>query len=198
MPEDQREIDAVMRAGTLWCNENPYIVERYGSRGEAFTRSDGGYLALLAGFPESYIREQMSWLASVLSSRGMPCWLMELYLDSLVNELGTAIPERKAEFQKLKDVEQTFRSSRLAWISQADFDALVAEFESTTGHALRNSGGLLVSAVCDELSGLPQSVSSLTSWLADPDRFPPEWCTAVAETVARARSLASSRNEART
>ncbi|MEI6556788.1 MAG: hypothetical protein WCO00_00150 [Rhodospirillaceae bacterium] len=193
LPADEREVKAVLRAGVRCYRSHPYFAERYGARGEAFTRSDGGYLATLVAHPQSYVDNQIEWLTVVLASRGMPRWLMEIHLDLLCEELSAALPRRAGRYKKLRRAAQHLRTRRLAWISEADFVALTAFFEARAGAGLRGAGGLLVAAVCDECCGLTKAVPSLISWLADPGRFSPAWCAAVAETLDRARAMAKPR-----
>ncbi len=195
LPSDEREVAAVLRAGRRCYDAHPYLAERYGARGEAFTRSDGGYLATLVNHPKTYVEAQVTWLAGVLASRGMPRWLMEFHLGLLYEELTAAIPARKAAYRKLHQAAAVLRAARQAWIAEADFEALAASFASNAGPGLRNAGGLVVAAVCDECCGLVEAVPSLTVWLADSGRFPPRWCAAVAETLAQARAVAAQERE---
>jgi hypothetical protein len=191
LPDDPREIEAVLQAGRRCYALHPYFAERYGARGEAFTRSDGGYLATLAGHPMGHVMEQTTWLARLLAARGMPRWLMETHLDLLADELTTAVPEQADSYAKLRQAAQALRNERLAVIRSTDFDFLNSDFDSGCGPViLLNAGGLLVAAVCDEYCGIPQALSSLLSWLNDPRRFPTEWRARVAITLARARALA--------
>ncbi|MFZ4535354.1 hypothetical protein [Propionivibrio sp.] len=190
LPTDEREIAAVLCAALRCHEEHPYFSERYGERGEAFIRSDGGYLATLADHPQSYVNDQVTWLAGVLANRGMPRWPMEAHLDFLCDELNAAVPARAPDYLKLRHAAQLLREQRQARIAQADFDALVAAFESASGGCLKGAGGLVVAAVCDECCGLPEAVPSLIGWLSDPDRFPPQWCAAVTDTLARASAVA--------
>ena len=191
MPDDEREIDAVLRAGRRCLELHPYFLDRYGDRGEAFTRSDGGYLATLAEQPQRHVDEQVMWLAGVLASRGIPRWLMEVHLELLCEALSAAVPARATDYRKLRQAAQELRQARLAWIAQSDFDALVGTFEAACGAGLTNSGGLLVSAVSDECCGLTEAVPSLTAWLGDTRRFSLQWCAAVADAIMRARALAA-------
>ena len=100
------------------------------------------------------------------------------------------MPARLARHQKLMRAAQSLRSARQSRISQADFDALSADFETGAGIGLTNVGGLLVAAVCDEACGISKAVPNLTIWLDDPERFSSQWCSAVGETLTRARALA--------
>ena len=189
-PADQREIDAVLRATVRCYTVHPYFVARYGARGAAFTRSDGGYLVTLADHPQDHVRDQVAWLTRMLSSRGMPRWLMEDHLDVLSEELTAAIPDRANDYCKLRSAALELREERQARISQNDFEVLAADFGSASGGGLKNVGGLLIAAVCDEYCGLTEAVPSLTTWLCDIDRFSPQWRAAVADTLAKARALA--------
>ena len=191
LPDDRRVIDAVLAATRRCYEAHPYFRERYGARGEAFANSDGGYLAVLTGDPQSHVDEQVVWLAGVLAARGMPRWLMEAHLDLLCDELCLAVPEESARFHKLLNAARLLRSARQSRISQHDFEALAAAFESSSGAGIGNAGGLLVAAACDEGCGLDQAVSSLIGWLGDPGRFSAQWCSAVAATLAHDRSLAA-------
>ncbi len=191
LPVDEREIAAVLRASRRCYQAQPYFLERYGERGEAFTRSDGGYLATLADHPQSHVDSQVIWLARILANRGIPRWLMEMHLDLLVTELTAAVPDRAAEYFKLHCAAQVLREERLAAISQSDFDALVAKFDSASGGGLKGAGALLVAAVCDEYCGLAEAVPSLVGWLGSPTRFSPKWCVAATDTLAQARRLAA-------
>jgi len=194
LPTDSREIEAVIFA-TQHCYEaHPYFMERYGVRGEAFARSDGGYLATLVGNPLSYVYSQVNWLAELLSCRGMPRWLMESHLDLLCEELCKAVPARTARYRKLMRAAQLLRSARQGRITQEECNVLSADFEIGAGSGLRNAGGLLVAAVCDEACGILGAVPSLIIWLGDSGRFSSQWCCAVNETLSRARALVRQTN----
>ncbi|MBV5336535.1 MAG: hypothetical protein J0653_00540, partial [Deltaproteobacteria bacterium] len=58
VPDDPREILAALRAGERCYAQHPYFERRYGDRGKAFTRSDGGYLVTLADHPQIYVNSQ--------------------------------------------------------------------------------------------------------------------------------------------
>ena len=47
LPEDQREIDAALRAGPITHRIFPYFDWRYGDRGRKFTESDSAWPAWL-------------------------------------------------------------------------------------------------------------------------------------------------------
>lgn len=187
LPTDPREIQAALRAGERCYAVHPYFERRYGERGRAFTRSDGGYLSSLADHPQAYVNGQVLWLAGVLASRGMPRWLMEEHLELLHDELLLARPQRAVDYGKLRQAAQLLRSARLAFLPQSDFTAIAAAFNARFDGELRNAGGLLVAAVCDECCGLNEAVPSLLSWLGNAHIFSPEWCAASSETLAQVR-----------
>ena len=193
LPSDKREVGAVLLATNRCYAAHPYFAARYGARGEAFTRSDGGYLTTLVDYPQCHVNEQVQWLASTLASRGMPRWLMEAHLDFLHQELAAAVPWRLDSYHKRGAAAQALRDERNHWIPQSDFDTLSALFEARSGEGMRGGGGLLVAAVCDECCGLAEAVPSLIKWLGASERFPPQWCAAVFEILAVAREAAALR-----
>ncbi len=191
LPSDQREVDACLLAARRCYDFHPYFYMRYGERGSAFARTDGGYLATLVDQPQAKVDKQVFWLATFLARRGLPRWLMETHLDLLCEELSAAVPARSEAYQKLLHSADRLREARTAWISQADFDALMASFDASSGGWIERAGGLLGAAVCDECCGLTHAVPSLLSWMDDASRFSPQWCAAVSETLDRARAIAA-------
>jgi hypothetical protein len=169
----------------------PYLGLRFGDRGDAFARTDSGYLASLVSGSHEYVVDQARWLARVLASRGMPRWLMECHLDLLAEELGGAFPERRADFDKLSHAAAVLRAERQAVIAQDAFDALAARFVERGGNLVGNFGGLVVSAVCDESCGLDSAVPSLVGWADNHGRFPDHWRAALKELLDHARRTAT-------
>ena len=193
LPQDAEEIAAVLQATSRCYEDYPYFFARYGTRGEAFARSDGGYLATLVVYPQSHVNEQVLWLATALASRGMPRILMEAHLDFLNEELVRRVAKHARPYEKLRFTAQLLRNERHRWIPQSEFNDLVEGFELNSGPGLRGCGRLVVAAVCDECCGLTESVSSLVMWLSDPKRFPSLWCESVSETLSLARARAAQR-----
>jgi hypothetical protein len=191
LPSDPREINAALVAGERCYEAHPYFLARYAERGEAFTRSDGGYLVTLASHPVAYVIQQVNWLGVLLASRGMPRWLLEVHLVYLYEELAASIPMRRGKYRKLLKAAETLRAERETWISQTDFADLAAAFAAAAGDGLAGAGELLVAAVCDEAGGIARAVPSLVEWLGDPGRFSSQWCDAVRETLACARIVAA-------
>lgn len=191
LPCDGREIDAALRAAARCYEANPYFMARYAERGEAFSRSDGGYMVTLTSHPLAYVIQQIKWLGILLASRGMPRWLLESHLDLLYEELSAAIPKRRIKYRKLLKAAEGLREARHDWISQPDFEMLAATFAANSGSGIPHGGEMLVSAVCDECCGITKAVPSLVIWLGDPTRFSAQWCAALNQTVDGARAMAA-------
>ena len=189
LPSDPREIAAVLRATQRSYDTHPYYHARYGVRGRSFAHADGGYLVTLTTTRQSYVHEQIVWLASVLAARGMPSWLLEHHLRVLQEELDSEVPGGSARYAKLGRAAERLRKLRCARMAQGDFDAVAADFDLTAGAGIDNVGCLLACAVCDERGGSDRAVPSLVSWLGDAGRFSHRWCSAVTRAVANARSM---------
>ncbi len=189
LPNDPMEIDAALRCGRRILNLYPYFVERYGQRGEAFTRSDTGYLVTLLDDEQHCVNQEVGWLARVLAARGIPRFLSEIHLDVLAEELVKLVPEQAERYQKLTLAAETLREERLHYMSQANFDGLSADFEENSTGTIPNVGPILVGAVCDEAAGLNGAVPGLVSWLEDGQWFSLAWRQAVADTLKRARAI---------
>jgi hypothetical protein len=171
MPEDPREVDAALRAGRVTYRIFPYYSWRYGDRGERFTRSDSAWLARLGRFESTQIRNQVAWLASVLSNRGMPSYLLEVHLRVLSRSLRRADPDRADHHGKLAAAADELRDDRRSRFPEADFLALPDDFAGRLDlgppRLVRGAGLLVVAAVADERGGIPRAVESLMEWLGD-------------------------------
>ena len=190
---EPREVKAARRAAQRSWAHFPYYGRRYGVRGRQFSLSDSGWLATLCDLPAGAAIEQVKWLGRVLSSRGMPQWLLEIHLVHLHEELAAAIPESAGRYDILLRGAGAVREMREAHFPPDIFDALATEFDARVGETwarrLRGMGGILVAAVADERSGIELAVPTLTAWVCDAGRFPPEWIAAAQKTLERARAL---------
>lgn len=191
LPEDPNEVGASIRAAERCMDLIPYLRIRYGRRGDAFARTDSGYLTTLTAFPGEYVVEQVRWLAGVLGSRGMPRWLMETHLEILADELAAAIPDRAVEFGKLRDAAAALRRERHAVLPEEVFAAHATAFAGESGDPIPRFGEILMSAVCDEACGIEDAVTSLTSWLETVDSVPVAWRTTALTRIAQGRQLVS-------
>lgn len=186
---DPREIEAVRRAADRSWREFPYYEMRYGERGQRFGLSDGAWIVTLCDAQPSVALDQIDWLGSTLSSRGMPRLLLESHLEFLREELTRSVPDPRSRFQRLRQLAEALRAQRRAQISDEDLARLAAAFGGRTGEGqtVPRMGEILVAAVADEAAGIERAVESVESWACDRDRFPPAWIEAVRSTVAEAR-----------
>jgi hypothetical protein len=191
LPDNPDEVIASIRAAERCMDTFPYLGIRFGQRGDAFARTDSGYLTTLVRFPQDYLIEQVQWLARVLSNRGMPRWLMEVHLEILAEELGRAIPSGSADYGKLQADAAVLGNERRAIIPQASFDNLADEFATQGGTSIPNFGGLIVSAVCDEACGIDAAVASMTQWVETGDKRSRNELDAVTGLIHRARQIAN-------
>lgn len=185
-----REVKAARRAAQRSWADFPYYGRRYGTRGRQFALSDSGWLATLRDLGPDAAVAQVKWLGGVLSSRGMPMWMLERHLELLHEELAAAVPA--GEYTNLLRGAVALRQMREAHFAPAHFQRLADAFHARVGdpwnRRLRGMGGILVAAVADERAGIEQAVPVLTAWVCDPARFPPEWIAAVEATLAAARA----------
>jgi heme oxygenase len=192
-PEDPGELDAAHRAGARCWREYPYFAWRYGERGWRYTQSDGAWLITLKEHDQPVIDAQVAWLSGVLSSRGMPSLLLQRHLELLYEELVGRMPERGGVgYGKLLAAADHLAEQRRSVVADADLDWICSRFEQAVGPDWRGrlpgTGALLVCAVADRARGIEQAVVSLESWLADPQRFPAHWITALHEALHEAEA----------
>jgi hypothetical protein len=189
---DPRALAASERATELSNARFPYLLARFGARGEAFTHSDGAWLVAQASSPLEGLFAQVDWLATLLSARGMPRHILEWHLGVLGDLLVAAAPDLAEVGQHLLAARDHLATERAGWLSQAELEERTRLFEEAIGDARAegpaDAGELLASAVGDERSGIARAVPSLMEWLADPSRFSARWVTTVEAAVADARS----------
>ena len=195
VPADAREVEAAVRAGDVCWQRFPYFEQRYGERGLRFARSDAAWQATLCGYPPPQILQQVRWLGRVLAGRGMPTLLLQVQLEILVEELVAAIPERRADYEKLLPAAAALHAARRKHLPDASVDAIATEFDRAAGQEwsarLPHTGAMLCAAVADELEGNENAVDSLRPWLTDAERFPAAWIAAVEASLAQAREAAT-------
>lgn len=194
VPADAREVQASLRAGDICWERFPYFEQRYGERGRRFARSDAAWQATLYQYPPAQILQQVRWLGRVLAGRGMPTLLLQVQLEILVQELTTAIPERKNDYEKLLPAASALHTSRRTHLTDEQVEKLADEFDRAAAPEwstrLPHTGVLLCAAVADELEGNENAVESLRAWLSDATRFSAAWIAAVQTTLAKARQQA--------
>lgn len=188
---DPREVAASVEAGERSWREFPYYEARYGERGRLFGHSDSAWLSLVADAPQEQVNAEVMWLGSVLSSRGMPQYLLERHLMFLHESLCRAVPEKRETYGRLLRAAEMLRGLRTSQISEDFFRRAATEFKGRVGpewdERFPHMGMLLVSAAADERLGIGRAVPVLEEWVTDPARFPEQWIRAAGETLRRAR-----------
>ena len=120
----------------------------------------------------------------------MPRITIERQLELLYEELVKANQSQTARYEELHHAANHLKLQRQEKISGERFIALTQQFhDATDGEAqgrLRNTGKLIVSAVCDQAAGISEAVYSLQTWLTDPIRFDSQWISAVNRTIEQA------------
>jgi hypothetical protein len=195
---DPREVAAAGRAGERSLKEFPYYLERYGERGRLFALSDGAWIVTLCANPDTAaITAELSWLAQVLSSRGMPSLLLEKHLEFMEEELKRAVPERADDYGRLAIARGSLREARTRILPESEFESLGSSFAGSSDREadarLPRMGAILVSAVVDEAAGVGRAVASVEEWVGEPGRFSEKWLNAVRATIAAAREKVTER-----
>lgn len=171
VPEDQREIEAALRAGEVSLRVFPYLVWRYGERGRKFTQSDSAWLAWLTRHDVEHVYQQITWLRSVLSNRGMPSLILDTHLTVLNRQLSRSVPENEHKYLSLRTTATRFRLARETKISCERVERLATEFVGALRHGpsflLTGAARLIVEAVADEKLGITNAVDSLEAWFSD-------------------------------
>ncbi len=190
IPGDEREIAAALTASNRAWAMYPYYQARYGERGKRFSDSDTCWLVTLTNLDPESIRQQMNWLARLLSTRGMPSIMLEKTIQLLREELIKNVPENKSAYDKLLGAADMLAEKRRQRIPETDFTVLSREFDEMAGIKLaqqyKDTGSLLVSAVADEQNGIAGAVDAICAWLTDPGRFSEEWIAAVNHIIEKA------------
>jgi hypothetical protein len=171
--------------------EFPYYPRRYGERGWRFSLSDSGWIETLCTLGQKEAYSQVLWLSGLLTSRGMPSYLMERHLEYLYDELVRPSPGRARRYEVLRVCATALRERRLAQIPEAPFEALSQAFERRVApyeEAVPNMGRVLVAAVADERAGVAGAVASVEAWACDVAKFDPLWVDSVRQTIAAARA----------
>jgi hypothetical protein len=175
---DPRALDAVERASRVSQARFPYLDARYGARGQAFTRSDGGWLVTLAEHDDGVIRQQVDWLAGILTARGMPRLVLEVHLAASADALDEALPSHGAWWAKLRAAGAGLAASRAEHVPDALFAVRARAldgFRGRPGAGPPDAAELLAAAVADERAGFTRAVPSLLGWLSEPGRFDDGW-----------------------
>jgi len=195
VPDRAEELRAALAAARRCREEFPYFDARYQDRGRAFARSDAAWLATLLDLPASLVFSQVDWLGRILGNRGIPRLCLERQLVDLHEAIGEAWPEGREAARVLRDAAGQLRAERLRLLPEPEWNRLEQRFdqalEGDLADRFRGTGGLILSAVCDQACGIERAVLSLQPWLTAPARFPPGWVAAVEGLFAQARAIAA-------
>lgn len=193
IPDDEREIQAALKASDRGWSEFPYYEQRYGDRGKRFSDSDTCWLVTLTRLDPESMQKQIEWLGRVLSTRGMPMIMLEFTLKFSHEELVKVVPAQKTTYDKLSKASETLRKQRINIMSEKEFESLSREFDETVGaesaKKYNNTGKLLVSSVIDQKIGINGAVAAMQGWLTDSDRFPENWIETVNNTIEKANHI---------
>ncbi len=196
IPDDEREIQAALRASGRGWREFTYYELRYGQRGRRFSDSDTCWLATLTCLDQDGVNKQVGWIGRVLATRGMPQIMLERNLRFLHEELTISVPDKAPASHKLLKAAQMLCEQRTQQIPEKEFQRMVSEFDTRVGAELagmyKNTAELLLSSVTDEKNGMEGAVSAIQAWMTDPDRFPEQWILAVNETIQKAKQASDS------
>ncbi len=191
VPENAEEIQAAVHAALKCREEFPYFDKRFPERSAKFTRSDTAWLVTLASLPRPLCLQQVRWLGRVLGCRGMPRITLERQLELLHEELVVAAPSRAEKYAGLQEAAGDLKKERQRYINDESFTTLSRHFHIATDGELqgklKNTGKLIISALCDEAGGITGATDSIICWLTDSKRFSDEWISAVKNTMESAR-----------
>lgn len=195
VPNDLRDIEAVIRASRRCWEAFPYYAWRYAGRGIRFADSDCAWLASLTTLAVDDVLAQVRWLATVLSSRGMPTLLLETQLRMLNEELMIARPDRRQYHQRLVAAAEALARARAAQLPVSAATALADAFDTAVATKCDPTfpamGEILVSAVCDEANGMDQVVSSIRDWVDRSGAIGSGWLNAIEHMIEAAHNAIS-------
>ena len=119
------------------------------------------------------IIQQIDWLWSVLANRGMPGLLLERHLLFLRSCLRRCSHRPQEVYDKITLATDYQKARRLAVQTEDQLQQIATLFANRLPvlppRLAYGTGELLASALADLRRGAPSAVSSLTSWLGDPD-----------------------------
>lgn len=181
---------AATRAAALSYGAVPYYRDRYGRRGADFSVSDSSWIVHLVDAPRETAAHQVTWLSDMLTHRGMPTWLMERHLTTMIDHLATAGLDVGALPHALGVLERRRRS--------VVDDALLDQAEEWVQDMVNApptapTGRLVAGAVADVRSGVARSSAPLMDWLTHEDRTDATDASALHDVQDRVTAAAATR-----
>ncbi|MFN7988984.1 MAG: cobalamin-dependent protein [Thermoanaerobaculia bacterium] len=178
--DDPAVSKAALRAGERCLDEFPYLRERYGERGERYTRSDVSWLAALSSLDEGEASRQLLWLTGVLSRRGMPTIVLERQLLLLDEELAAAATS--APRPAYREVARELAARREAALPARAAKPIGERFVASAGHGTEGerqaAARVLLAAAADEIAGWAGALAAVTEWYRG-ERVSEPWTSAV-------------------
>jgi hypothetical protein len=177
-PTDPRELAIARRAAALVWRAVPYFAFRYGERGRAFGLSDGAWLVTLAALPSCARIAQVEWLASLLSPRGMPSWLLEVQLRAIAR---VGARSRWSGAEALADGARHLEARRRSVLSEESFQLAGHRFCEIAGRSrlANGTGKMVASAEVDVALGFSPSSASFREWFRATNMVAPRWLEAI-------------------
>lgn len=178
---------AALRAAHRTFEHEPYYRARYADRGARFAGSDSAWLVSLVELPEDACVGQVTWLARVLSARGMPSWLMERHLVDLVTEVEAAAGPGAGG--SLVAAASSLAATRRTVVGDEELAAAADELRAGSGgdEPLAGAAALVLAAAADAATGTSRSYAPCVDWITDPERCAPPaaaWLRAQAAMLA--------------
>lgn len=177
MPQSEAEIARALRCADAAWRHFPYLETRYGARGRRFTMSDSCWLLSLYDQDEDSVLRSLTWLRGVLSSRGLPTWILEHHLAVIDEDVQRDDPGRAERASGFRATIAGFRAERDTHLPAPDRQALARRWQDRLPGAV----DLLIAARLDTALGIDQAWPQVRDWFLDPQRFSGEWIAQVEE-----------------
>lgn len=199
---DREILRGVLHASDRALAENPYYVRRYGMSAFFFTDSDGAWLTTLTETGFEAMKEQILWLAGVLTSRGIPTFLIARHLLILREELMCIRPDLAGQWILLERVSDGLDPSLSDTVEgrvAVEIPGLHRGAGFPDSYESREAAEIITRVMLEERRGSgtfgrgsPGAAQSVISWYTDPERFPESWIMAVERLVEKAGELVDS------
>lgn len=159
---DQLKSD-IRKVSKIYYNRYSYLYDRFGEEGKEYTFADAVWLTSLLSQEKKIVVEQMEWLRSVLSNRGMPHIIIEDFFEiALEQEFGK-------RFKPLNFIFKKWAASRQKAISSEGFQKVETEIceiiSQLPADKRKEYKTLLESAYADQLENVSDVYDKLKEWI---------------------------------
>jgi len=196
MPQNPLEIALALRAAAIAWKEHPYLECRFGERGQRFIRSDSCWLVTLTHLPVDTVTKSLSWLRTVLASRGMPTVILKGHLQAIRRAIGVDFPDQTEMQARFDPFLSSLEAERQALGAADAHSQLIDEFDpqlrACEGFKVPFAAELIASAWIDERVGIGGSFAAVRDWFIDSRRFSSGWITCVNDFVDKLNQAARS------